>query len=208
VLISTELRCVFVHVQKTGGVSVERALLALDPSARTRFDADRHGRHAPARELRTLLSPGEWDAAFKFAIVRNPFSRLVSWYHHCVQRPENRFHHDVAAKCPEFRDFVLRRDFYGWRRTERNQVDYVSDEAGDRIVDAVGRFESLAADFEDIYRRIRERHPDPARLPATHGLPHTNRSSHRDHRGYYDDATRAVVEERFARDLAAFGYAF
>ncbi len=221
VLISESLGCVFVHIQKTGGVSVERALRELDPDAQVRLTPEKRGRHASALVIREQMDPDLWASAFRFGFVRNPWSRLVSWYHHCTQKPRNRFHRDVCEKCPEFRDFIVRDDYFGWRRTRRNQVDYLSDTDGRLLVEFVGRLERLGPDFSEICRRLRERQierglrkgPDDqgtARsLPAGgYELPRANASRHAGHRAYYDDELREIVGDRFARDVEAFEYAF
>jgi hypothetical protein len=62
--------CIFVHIQKTGGQSI-RALFSDGPP-----DANYHRQ---ARELRSVYGEDAWRQCFKFAFVRNPWDRLVSW---------------------------------------------------------------------------------------------------------------------------------
>lgn len=37
--------------------------------------------HMSAREIKNLLGQDIWDSYFKFCVVRNPFSKAVSWYY-------------------------------------------------------------------------------------------------------------------------------
>jgi hypothetical protein len=80
-----------------------------------------------------------------------------------------------------------------------NQLDYLTDENGNLLVDFIGRFESV----EDDFRRMSER----AKLPEIQ-LQKINVTSHRDYRKYYTPASREIVEQRYKRDLEYFGYEF
>ena len=196
-IVSPRTRSIFVHIQKTAGASIEEALRAQDPAAGAGLHEGR--RHMTAREIRALVGAPTWDAYFKFAFVRNPWDRLVSWYHMCMQVAEpNPFSRYVREVAPTFERFVTHATTGMGERTTRNQLDYLTDDAGTVIVDFVGRYESLAADYATVTRR----------LGIDAALPHVNTSAHRDYRDYYTDATRDIVGERFARDIARFGYRF
>jgi hypothetical protein len=68
-------------------------------------------------------------------------------------------------------------------------------------VDYIGRFETLAIDFEKICRRLKL---DP--VPV---LPHVFNSGRvRPYRDYYDDESQDWVRKRFARDITHLGYEF
>jgi len=196
-IISHKLGCIFVHIQKTGGLSVETVLRENDDT----IDSQQYGRglHRHARALRPLVSPEQWQRYYKFAFVRNPWDRLVSWYAMCVQvTAPNDFARYVQTHTKTFSDFVKHATTGIVERTTWNQLDYVVDEGGELMVDYVGRYESLGADFATVANRLR--------IPAA--LPHVNRSNHRDYRQYYTDETREIVAQRYARDIATYGYVF
>jgi hypothetical protein len=196
-IISDHARCIFVHIQKTGGASIEELLRSHDPDIQENSFQGR--RHMSAAELRTLVAPDVWNAYFKFAFVRNPWDRLVSWYHMCVQTPTaNAFARYIKDNAPTFDDFLKKTTTGMAERTTRNQLDYVTDEHGEIIVDFVGRYERLGDDFARIEDRLGFRAE----------LPHVNRSAHEDYRKYYTDETRDIVSQRFAKDIRHFGYAF
>jgi hypothetical protein len=73
VLVSDNHKLVFVHIQKSGGVTVQELLQKNFPDLRTIV-----ARHAFAS--RGMQELDEWDEYFKFAVVKNPWDRLVSWY--------------------------------------------------------------------------------------------------------------------------------
>lgn len=212
-LVSDEKKFVFVHIQKTGGMSLSALLREHVPDARLVCGRHEHLRRAPP-ELAE-----QWRGYFKFCFVRNPWDRLLSWYA-MIQREYRRLRWWQRAfrKKPlpreiwnlavpyldDFGRFV--RDCTGevfdegcLKSFSYNQCDYMDDAAGACGVDFVGRYEDLEADADRVLGRL-----DLAGIP----LPHHNRSRHAHRSMYYDAATRAIVEERFHRDIARFGYRF
>jgi hypothetical protein len=209
VLISDDRRMLFVHIPKTGGSSVEQLLREACPDART------VGRQRHARLQRILRhEPGLADY-FSFGFVRNPWSRMVSWYsmidtwNHrwgpASGRPQegqwgstrdgNPLWRAVAAYA-DFEEFVLR----GTAEHDRlamPQVDYLV--ADDRRVDFVGRTEHLAEDITTLQHELD--------LPAIE-LPHRNARSSGSWRDYYTPRARDRVAEVYAKDVAEFGYHF
>ncbi len=196
-IVSERLGCIFVHVQKTGGTSIEAVMREHDPSIGSNMHNGR--RHLSAWEIRDLVGDGRWQRAFKFAFVRNPWDRLVSWYHMCVHAvAPNPFAAFVRAHTHSFNDFLDLAATDMGARTARNQLDYVTNSSDEVIVDFVGRYEALNEDFS----RVRER------LGIRGELPRLNRSLHKDYRDFYTTRTRELVGERFARDIGFFGYRF
>lgn len=198
-MISHDLRCIFVHIQKTGGSSIRQALRV------AQHEVDKH---CFARELRARYGEVYWRSYFKFAFVRNPWDRLVSWWHMIERnaatgRPMNGFHRFILSRASSFEEFLANcdeeyHDHDGSKWIFRNQLDYISD-AGGISVDFVGRFERLQADFAAICSRLA--------LPPLL-IPHLNRSGHIHYSHYYSDAASALVAARFAGDIEAFGYSF
>lgn len=202
-LFSQRRKFLFIHIQKTAGTSIEVALASVTPDAVRRFDDipecrdPLKNRHLFAADLKKYLDDEIWNSYYKFAFVRNPWARLVSWYNMCVERPTTPFMWLVKREAKTFDDFL---SLSQWRaqRTTFNQADYISDPAGNLIVDFVGRFERVNSDFRVICDR----------LNIDVKLPHKNRSTPTDYRMYYRDGTRKAVAERFARDIEMFGYSF
>jgi hypothetical protein len=201
---------IFLHVDKVAGSSIQAALVQYSESrnnsrlrrklvwlgALNRF-AHLHQslefpEHVTAATVQRCLPADLYAAAFKFAFVRNPYDRIVSRYAYLVNNVRHRDHGRVIRM--SFEDFIRWEE----RRNTISQHRYVTDAKGRTIVDFVGRYERLRADFAAVCDR----------LGLTAELPITNVSGHPDYRTYYTSRTRALVE-RFCRyDLELFGYDF
>lgn len=178
---------VFVHINKTGGSSIERALgISQD--------------HSTALEKYRQLGAKAWEQKFVFAVVRNPWDKVVSHYHYRVKTKQTGLDDSPIA----FREWVLRcyldRDpqYYDQPRMFMPQWHWLIDEKGKSLVDFVGRFENLNQDFATISDRL---------SPGS-SLGHVKPSSRGSYQNYYNEETQALIEASFAEDIDAFGYRF
>lgn len=219
--------CVFVHVPKTAGKSIEsyfldllglsweqRAPLLLRPNNNPARGPERLA-HLTAAEYVELnyLTEEQFASAYRFSFVRNPWSRLVSEYRYRQHYRRFSFSEFVSHHLPP----VGMSDAY---RHIMPQCDYLYAANGELLVDFVGRFENLEADFSKVCEQL-ELEPRPlARVNHTVGLGARLRERLREWAGlsreprhahytdYYDAATRDKVSQLYARDIDAFGYEF
>ncbi|MFZ9200881.1 MAG: sulfotransferase family 2 domain-containing protein [Opitutales bacterium] len=219
-LISHSHKFIFVHCMKTAGRSIEHALgsyaepqptkhwssswrknlpAALGPLNRLPLlrRLVQYGVHTSALEARASIGQARWDSYYTFAIVRNPWDRLVSRYHHLSTRPHVRWHKEVV-RLGSFAHYVR------WEmeiaRKRMHQCSDLCDRNGKVLVKFVGRFERLEADFAVITRELGLNVKLPHRNPATQPKA--------DYRSYYDDELRDLVGRFCAQDCETFGYHF
>lgn len=207
-LVSDAVGLLFVHVQKTGGSTIDNTLSAALPDVRTVEGVGRHATLKQILEAEPRLS-GHWTVGF----VRNPWARLLSWHRMVVRWQENadagreaarhrlerdRFTATVAEKYPAFEDFVLHAtEEFG--RLRLPQVAYLG-AGGGRRADFIGRQETLEADVRAIVARLDLEVEELRSINIDHQRP--------SYREVYTDAMRDRVADLFARDVAAFGYRF
>jgi chondroitin 4-sulfotransferase 11 len=177
----------FVHINKTGGSSIETAL-------KLPFQ------HLTAVELIELVGEKRWNSRFSFAFVRNPWDKVASHYHYRVKTNQTRLKERPIPFGEwvqlTYRDKAL--PYYDNPKMFMPQMDWIADANGRLLIDFVGRFETLAQDFQYVCGQIGQ---------DAH-LPHIKQSDRGDYRRYYDDTTRQVVADWFSRDIQAFGYEF
>jgi len=196
-------RLIFVHIQKTGGNAIGRAL-GQNPHCPEK--------HFLARDLRELYGRDVWNAYFKFAFVRNPWERLVSWWSMIDRNrttrpggnPRNKFYSFILERAATFDEFLEKCDEEiidtdGPKWIYRNQLDYLTDSSGRQIVDFVGRFETLQQGLDVVAQKV---------LIGPVTLPHFNRLWHGHYSDYFTSTLAEKVRRRFERDIDAFGYVF
>ena len=215
-LLSHRYKFLFVHIAKTGGTSVRGALSRYrwrDPYYLTQWLASKMSsavnhevaiklpRHCKIITAQEMLPRAFFDSLFKFAFVRNPWDLQVSSYHHIRrERPhlmaaDESFEHFLRRKLDPERPWQYHID-----TSITLQSDYLIDLHGNVLVDFIGRYESLQADFDHCCESLN--------LPKQ-VLPHKRKAGDRTgYREYYDDSTRALVAQHFAQDIALLGYEF
>ena len=207
VIISNHHRFIFFAVPKTGTHSIRRALRPHLTDAdheqvalfvQKRFPQPRlseigHG-HLGVQQVRPVLGEEVFNGYFKFAFVRNPFDRFVS-YCAFASRESGQF----EASPQEFMRFIIRDRPPLQHILFRPQHEVLCDVDGKMMMDQLGRVETMQRDFDSICARIG--------IPST-PLDQVNASRHRPYAEYYDDELRELVGRMYARDIELFGYEF
>lgn len=214
-ILSRARNYVFVHIPKTGGTSLALALeskaakddilIGDTPKARRRRKrqkalkaAGRLWKHATLADIDGLVTPEDLASMFVFTIVRNPWDRMVSYYHWL--RDQSFDHPAVTlAKVLDFPGFLADPATAESFRANPFRA-HVTDATGAERCDLYLRFEDMAPGLAEIEARL------GLRLPP---LPHVNRSKRsRDWRSYYSDRDAERLADICARDIADFGYRF
>ena len=205
-IISQAHRFIFAAVPKTGTHSVRRALrhhldaadweqvglfvrrqLPIAELARLQ-----HG-HISLEQAQQYLPAEQFRSFFKFAFVRNPFDRFVSY---CAFMTRNR---DIFERDPKsvMRHFLAAPP--GDHILFKPQHMFVTDGSGQLLADYIGRVETMQESYNQLCERIG--------IPSE-SLEQVNASRHQQYRTYYDEELVASVAKTYAADLLLFGYEF
>ncbi len=194
-MISHKHQFIFIHIPKTGGSSIEKALW--DSSCDWVSDQwDERVSHTALNHL-TLQEMIDYElidvetacAYFKFCFVRNPWDRAVSEVCYLSQI----FRGDEIS---EKLEYLLKLEKYG--NHIRPQLDFIENEHGIEV-DFVGRFEHLQKDFNWISTILG--------LPQKM-LPHIAKTDHQSYKDYYSDVLRQQMTDKYQQDILRFGYQF
>lgn len=205
-IISGLHKFIFVAIPKTGTHAVRRALRAhLGPQdieqvglfVDKRFPIPdlarlKHG-HLSLQQVQPYLKPETFKAYFKFAFVRNPFDRFVS-YCAFVTRDDGDFSRDPQRVMREILaapplDHIL----------FQPQNSFIAGADGALLAGHIGRVEDMQRSYDAICARIG--------IPSA-SLERVNATDRRDYRDYYDPELIEQVAKLYARDLELFGYEY
>jgi chondroitin 4-sulfotransferase 11 len=192
-MVSHDNKFIFVHINCCAGTSLENALKDWGDW----HPNDRPG-VLPAFSQHSLI--GEYFAAypkaedyFTFAIVRNPWARMATYY------ATHEAYHNM-----EFGEWVERLGVHDEEKTLYDHARMYSSCASwiclkDQIaVDYVGRFEQLGSAFNTVIQK----------LGIDASLPHLNQSGRKHYAEFYDRASQEIIAKRFCKDIELFGYEF
>ncbi len=216
-LLSNSHQFIFIHIAKTGGLSVRNILekYSEEPEkfkiAKPAKEIDGvHNKfhdvwrslllHATAQDALKELPNDTFNNCFKFAFVRNPWDWQVSMYHFILKEPESTPHNLVKSfgSFDAYIEAVVSTDFRFPKGTTKFQHEMIVDKDGNLLMDFLGHYENLAEDVAYVCQKI----------GVNEKLPHLNQSQHKDYRDYYTDRTRELIAEHYAKDISLFGYDF
>lgn len=213
-MLSRGRRYIFIHIPKTGGTAMAQALEARAMAddvmiGDTPKAVKRRGRlkgvtangrlwkHSTMADIEGLASAEEIADFFTVTLVRNPWDRLVSYYHWLQAQG---FDHPAVqlAKTHDFSGFLAQpstqASFRQWPARR-----YMTDLRGVERASLYVRLEAFEQDIK----------PFEAHLGFGLELPIVNQSKRAaGWRDYYSESDRALVESLCSEDISRFGYEF
>jgi len=223
-MISHKYKCIFIHIPKTAGTSVESALGHLDGHQ------GREGQdHRCIRMIEPWINTGifrstvnfrmflssvrysfrnhknpnndltvsreQYNSYFKFTVVRNPWDRAYSSYEN-VMRDEL---HKQAWGIKEpvtFNEFLRR--FMG-KEMLVPQTYWLKDFKNKMPFDYICRFENLKDDFNNVCRLMGYK---------SIVLPHKKKGSGGNYKDKIDNESRNLIAEFYKEEIELFNYRF
>jgi len=232
-MICRRYKCVFIHIPKNAGQSIEhvflklmglnwkkRASLLLRYNDKPELGPPRLA-HLKAHEyvLYNYMTQEQFDIYFKFSVVRNPWDRAISMYKYF----------GYATKC-DFKSF-LKGAFLKEKWTKKYwfvgpQNEFIYDTDGKRNVNFIAKFENLEDDFRYVCQQIglpnikvphinssekkTEKSGSKMKDFVKYFLQNKSRSfpQFKRYQDYYDNESREMVAELYKADIEIFGYQF
>ena len=198
-------KSIFIHVPKCGGMTMELICannnIKIDPINRgPKF----------VKERKNFKNIEDENFEYSFSFVRNPFSRIVSsWKFRPVsgvRRPGSGSGWTTGFE--NFNSFVNNfllnesdYSFYRWSHVMSvfDKRMKLFDDQDNQLVNFIGKMESYQKDFDTVCDKIGIQRQE---------LPHKNKTEHKHYTEYYDDETKQIVAEKYAKDIEYFGYKF
>lgn len=162
----------------------------------------------PAAKIRELTGRKVWDSYFKFTVVRNPFSKLVSAFYH-LYRPNIKTSSrlvNLVSRPKYFPLLINKGDIYDFRNWILNggciidRDKYIID--GEECLDYFIKYESIKEDIILINKKLGINSEEVS-------LPHFKSGIR--NKGYkisdfYDSLTEERVRRIYAFEIERFGY--
>lgn len=211
---------IFIHIPKNAGMTIRRSPVLADkiipagPNIHKSKEytlavkrhmgsiGDHHGfEHARWKDL----SSSYRNSYSAFAVVRNPWDRVVSRYFFAKKVIEVEKKEPVGKhKIDSFEQFLEERHEWGnieymWHRAIRGwypAYDYVTDDKGNIRCDIM-RFENLNEDLCSYF--------NIASMSRARNVTALNPGSYKD---LYNDSTIQIVADWYQKDIEAWGYDF
>jgi len=169
----------FIHIPKTGGTSVRKYLLDNNIQFYSGQEPKQIGRHRPA-------SVWKDEESYKFAVVRDPYTRTVSYYNYYTDKDWN----------PTFEDFVKNKMVNKSLKVPNVWIPQVSwlYENNICLVDKIFKLEDNLQDNLNIFLNIKG------------NLTKENISTHNSYDSYYTQELKDLIASYFKEDFEKLGY--
>ena len=211
-MISYDKRCIFIHIPKCGGTSVEDIIWPrpedrIEANLWMGFISEYHNKyqtgglqHLLARQIRDEVGLGVFESFYKFAIVRNPWDRIVSQFAYMQSRPDLMNFVGMHPKT-EFKNYlrlIKKKQHVQWKP----QIDFLLDDDGTLLVDRICRLECLEKDLNEIFDVLgvcwdRDK------------TAHANQSKRQSIDHYYPDQESIdMVSDIYSNDIKFLNYRF
>ena len=203
--ISNTLKTIFVHIPKNAGESIEKSLNIYPTDKDICFKnywGTKNNRevlqHYTAQKIKDSINNDMWESYFKFAVVRDPWSRAVSEYNWYLQfGPTITFQEWVESLPHRLNINSAIHILEVGHNIE--QYKYICDKKGNILVDHIIKFDNLKEEFNKLCQR----------KSWDIELIHTNKSKANkkvDWRSYYDEKSLELISKIYKTDIEMFDY--
>lgn len=213
-MISHKHRCIFIHIPKTAGSSINSFF---HPNVKFHFknaDYDRlfgwcekrklHMQHATAKQLleTELISEDVWNSYYKFTFVRNPWDRAYSDYLWMMK---------FANIKGSFKDYMNQKDEFDEILNDNSKDSFLGDHVlsqhkffdlnGDLEVDFQGHFENFSSDIQVVLEQLGIDEQFDKNM-------NKSKRRYKHYSQFFSNSNKKLVEEKYSKDIELFDYSF
>jgi hypothetical protein len=214
-------KSIFIHIPKCAGCSVwevfsksahcqhsEPRISKAKLNLQSKFGSStlEYFGHGVGKMSKPFPYNDKYQDFFSFTFVRNPFDRLVSSFFFLKSGGHNQYNHELYNKYMRtrsgtFKDFIM-------HKFNQESIDNVMHlkpqhfwayKQNNLCIDFVGKTEAINSDLSLLYEKLGLKRLD---------LDTINTSDHKHYTEYYDEETKQIVAEKYAKDIEYFGYEF
>ena len=215
-MISKQKKFLFIHVPKTGGNSIQNILrvysendivaLSKHQDGVERFEVRSRDynitKHSTLSHYKSVLDPKTYRSLFKFATIRNPWDRMVSFYfspHRGITDWDRNDFLTLISSVPPLHDYIYTKSFFEKGLSMIGMYKTIGAHKIGRDINFLVRFERLSDDFRLVCEKL-----DIPYFP----LPKRNSSNHVHYSKYYDDKLKEIVRQKFLEEITFGNYHF
>lgn len=154
--------------------------------------------HAKANDIKKILGQELFDNFFKFAFVRNPWSKELSDYEYIKRHSEHPVSNMIHSKSLSLEQYLE------WKIQQKNkqspQLSYIADDHNNVLVNFIGKVENIDSDLKKIAKLTNLEIGNIKRLNTANKFL--------DYKYHYTSNSRKLVEELHKNELNMFNYSF
>jgi hypothetical protein len=193
--VSDKYKCIFLHVPKTGGSTIENILKPISLYGPYRGNT-LAPQHLIYNDIQKFIPQDKFKSYWKFTMVRNPWDRIVSDYHW-----NSRGYKTFQEFIYQIREFLSLLDPFTDKDFKNKikghflpQILYINDDVH------VYRYENYSDSLKDISIRLQLKLPDP--------IPQIGKTKHDHYSKYYTPELIDIVSKLYKDDIERFNYKF
>ena len=203
-MIIEEHKTTFVHIPKNAGTSIEKCFGTHNLD--TTYNGKKAWKHDSISTIKHKF-PEKYESYRKFAIIRNPYGRMVSWYFHLKKEAEMDIHPDGLLGSVENFKKAFPYEFIKWLE-DPFKTQYTRWKLPGGVLDGLLRNPQCTwidetvtiLRYENLNKEINEFFKKEISLPVA------NKSIHMSYLNYYNKYALDIVYERYKEDFEKFNY--
>lgn len=209
-IVSHKYKALYIATPKTGSTSIREALkpyFEVTPKTFSKLGIPEFEEHLMPRDAKKYFDQQnwDWDSYFKFTFVRNPWAVHLSRWNYRLKlfngdKEYPLSHGQYGWYKKEVSKYINKyKNFENWTINADHSFPWYHYKNWTYDLDFIGKTESSQKDIDYVSKKIG--------LPRIK-LPHRNKSTSAHYSTYYNETTKNIVAEAYAKDIEYFGYEF